>query len=258
MKPKSLILRTAGTNCDWETVAAFEKAGADAERVHVNRIVENPGLLDYYQILTIPGGFTYGDDIASGAVLANELMERFGEQLCRFRDRGKLILGICNGFQVLARTGLLPGFEGGKAEANLDRNDSGKFEDRWAYLKPDGEKCVFTGGIGDAIYLPVAHGEGKFVAPYGVMERLKKDRQVVFRYAGENGNPAGRKYPLNPNGSLDDIAGICDPTGRVFGLMPHPERHYMGLQHPRWTREGLRKHGDGLAIFRNAVDYAKG
>jgi len=255
-KPRVLILRAAGTNCDAETVAAFEAAGASADRVHVNRILEKPGILDEYRILTIPGGFTYGDDIAAGVVLANELTQRLGDGLYRFRDRGGLILGICNGFQVLVKTGLLPGNDGGRRVATLSGNDSGKFEDRWIYLEVAGDHCVFTKGMGGPVYIPVAHGEGKFVASGSAVRALEKGDQVVFRYALPDGKPANGVYPFNPNGSVADIAGIDDTTGRVLGLMPHPERHYTGVQHPQWTRRGLMDEGDGLPIFRNAARYA--
>jgi phosphoribosylformylglycinamidine synthase len=256
-KPRTLVLRTAGTNCDWETAAAWEKAGAVAERIHVNRIAENPALLHEFQILTIPGGFSYGDDVAAGAVFANELEQRFGEELYRFRDAGKLVLGICNGFQVLVRTGLLPGIGNGERVATLDGNDSGKFEDRWTYLMVDGARCAFTQGMKETVYFPVAHGEGRFVTSTPeILEALQDGDQIVFRYADKNGKPANGRYPLNPNGSQGDVAGICDPTGRILGMMPHPERHYLALQHPSWTREGLKEEGDGLAVFRSGVRYA--
>ncbi|MBM4083571.1 MAG: phosphoribosylformylglycinamidine synthase I [Planctomycetes bacterium] len=254
-RPKALILRTAGTNCDYETLYAFEKAGAAAERVHVNRIVEDKARLHKYHILALPGGFSYGDDIASGKVLANELICRLADDLCKFIADGKLVLGICNGFQVLAKAGFLPGFNSGQQDATLTYNDSNKFEDRWVYLKTVSSKSAFV-KEGDDIYLPVAHGEGKFVArDPSVLERIKANGQVVFRYVDPSGQPAG--YPWNPNGSTEHIAGICDPTGRILGLMPHPERHVEPTQHPRWTREGLKPEGDGFRLFRNAVEYCR-
>lgn len=256
-KPKAIVMRAAGTNCDAETAFALETAGAIAERVHVNRLTENPELLQEYSIAVIPGGFSYGDDVSAGAVFANELIKRLGEQLYRFSDDGKPILGICNGFQVLVKTGLLPGIVRGKRQVNLEANDSGKFEDRWTYLSTDGSKCIFTKGITGVVYAPVAHGEGKVVALGGIIDKLVENGQVVFRYAYENGEPAGGNYPENPNGSEDDIAGICDPSGTRLGLMPHPERHIKGHQHPRWYREGAKAEGDGVAIFRNAVRYAR-
>lgn len=255
MKPRVIILRTAGTNCDYETEYAFKLAGARAERVHINRLIEGSVRLDDYDILAIPGGFSYGDDISAGVLLANELRYKLRDQVERFIEEGKLIIGICNGFQVLVKTGLLPRFEGmeGKQLATLHLNDSAKFECRWVYLRLESDRCVFTKGLKPIIYLPVAHAEGKFIAPNDVLDKLEENGQVVFRYVDEEGRIAG--YPYNPNGSMRNIAGICDPTGRIFGLMPHPERYVWRYQHPRWTREELPEEGDGLAIFKNAVRY---
>ena len=255
-KVNVVILRTAGTNCDEETEFAFKKAGARAERIHINRILKNKHLLQDWQILVIPGGFTYGDDVAAGKILANEINAHLAEETRKFVDAGKLVLGICNGFQVLVKMGLLPGFEDSTdQEATLTFNDSGKFEDRWVYLKVVSAKSPFIddGGI---IYLPVAHAEGKFVpGDDDALARLKSQRQVIFQYVDEEGRPAG--YPCNPNGSVENIAGICDPTGRVLGLMPHPERYVEPTQHPRWTRQNpeAKGEGDGLIIFLNAVRF---
>jgi len=251
---RALILRAAGTNCDCETQYAFEKVGAQAERVHINRLIENPQRLAEYQVLCIPGGFTYGDDIAAGRILANQLRQRLGEELTRFQQAGKLILGICNGFQVLVKLGMLPGLDGlGRQQCTLSANDSNRYEDRWVYLAVEDSPSVFTQG-GGRIYLPVAHGEGKFVpADESVQAELGRRRLVVFRYVDAIGRRGD--YPVNPNGSVDDVAGICDPSGRVLGLMPHPERHLEPYHHPRWTREGLKPEGDGVAIFRNAVHF---
>jgi len=252
-KVRALVLRTAGTNCDWETVKALELAGAEASRVHINRVLEDHDSLDRHRILVIPGGFSYGDDIAAGTVLANEISNHLQEDLRRFVERGGLILGICNGFQVLVKARLLPGFDGAEQLVTLTNNDSNRFEDRWVYLRVESDKSAFLHG--DApIYLPVAHGEGKFVpADEAVMERLNKNRQVVLRYVQRDG--AKPSYPENPNGSVEDVAGICDETGQILGLMPHPERHIFPTQHPRWTREGLKPEGDGMQLFRNAVEY---
>ncbi len=249
-----LVLRTAGTNCDEETAYAFEKTGAKADRVHINRLVEKPGLLDRYHILALPGGFSYGDDIASGKLLANEIRHRIEDGMRGFVGEGRLILGICNGFQVLAKAGLLPGIRANQIEATLTFNDSGRFEDRWVVLKAEESPCVFV-RPGEDMYLPVAHGEGKFVVEEEVLADLERAGLIVFRYADAAGRP-GAGYPWNPNGSMADIAGICDPSGRVFGLMPHPERHVEPTQHPRWTRESLAEEGDGATLFRNAVQYA--
>lgn len=260
-KVKVLVLRAAGTNCDYETAFAFEYVGAKAKLCHINQLVNKEVRLRDYHILAIPGGFTYGDDIASGKILANELKYKLADELGRFIADGKLIIGICNGFQVLVKAGLLPGKDGmgEELEATLTTNDSGRYEDRWVYLKTLNSKhetlnskCVWTQGLDEIIYLPAAHGEGKFVPKDEVvLERLAAKGQIVFRYVDPNGNLAD--FPWNPNGSIGNIAGICDYTGRIFGLMPHPERHIFPTQHPRWTRGVVKKEGDGVVIFRNGV-----
>ena len=255
-KPKVIVLRTAGTNCDVETAFAFKKVGASPELVHINRLLSGEVSLDKYHILAIPGGFTYGDDIASGKILANEIKYKLKNSIVNFIKSGKLILGICNGFQVLVKSGLLPNISGdfGNIEVTLSINDSGKFEDRWVYLRSArGAKCIWTKGIDDTIYLPVAHAEGKFIPKNDkILALLKKNGQVVLSYCDKKGN--GREgYPANPNGSVDNIAGICDRSGRIFGLMPHPERHLFSTQHPRWTRMRKKKEADGLLIFQNGV-----
>lgn len=269
-----LVLIGYGINCDYETgdgfslvEKAFHTGGAETRRVHINDLIEGRDSLDGYQILVLPGGFSYGDDIASGKVLANKIKINLGEEIQRFIEEGKLIMGICNGFQVMVKAGLLPNFDGDykKQRATLTFNDSGRFEDRWVYLRNENDKCVFTRGV-DRVYLPVAHGEGKFFAEEDILEKLKDNNQVVFRYADEGGSPARGRFPYNPNGSLRDIAGICDPTGRIFGMMPHPERHLYFINHPRWTKEKERlkrqgipipEYGEGLQIFKNALRYVK-
>lgn len=260
MKPKVIVLRTAGTNCDKETAFAFESAGAETELVHINELSRGEKKLESYQILAIPGGFTYGDDIASGKILANELKFGMEDSLQKFIKDGKLILGICNGFQILVKAGLLPDLSGDfqTIEATLTLNDSNKFEDRWVCLKSGRGKCIWTRGIDGIIQLPVAHGEGKFIPKSRkVLNTLKKEGLIVLEYVDEAGIRKG--YPYNPNGSTENIAGICDRTGRIFGLMPHPERHINTYQHPTWTRikEIKSGKGDGLAIFVNGVDFAK-
>jgi phosphoribosylformylglycinamidine synthase I len=259
MKPKSLILTGYGINCDIETAHAFKLAGADAERVHLNDLINGARRLSDYHILAFPGGFSFGDDIASGKVLANMIKYNLGENIQEFIDAGKLIIGICNGFQAMVKMGLLPAFDGDYSaqEVTLTFNDSGRFEDRWVHLNANKRSnCVFTKGI-ETIYLPVRHGEGKFVAKNPqVFARLKKKNHIVFQYTDSEGKPAG--YPYNPNGSIDNIAAICDGTGRVFGMMPHPEAFQHRTNHPRWTREELPEEGAGIAIFRNAVEYVKG
>ena len=251
-KVRTLIIRAPGTNCDQETIFAFQQAGAEVSLVHVNQLIRHEEKLADYQILVIPGGFTYGDDIAAGKVLANELKLKLGEDIVRFIEGGKLILGICNGFQVLVKAGFLPELSnGGSPRLTLATNDSGKFECRWVYLRANKQSpCVFTRGI-ESLYLPVAHAEGKLV-PLGTLS----DVNIALYYADEQGNTEAG-YPYNPNGSVGNIAGICDASGRVFGLMPHPERHVRGTQHPQWTRSGAKKYGDGFQIFQNAVAWAK-
>jgi phosphoribosylformylglycinamidine synthase len=263
--PRALVLTGYGINCDWETAFAFEKAGAKARRVHINDLIDGHDKLDRYQILSFPGGFSYGDDISSGKVLANRVRTHLAEAITRFNDGGGLIIGICNGFQVVVKYGLLGSPEGPTQEqgSTLTYNDSNRYEDRWVHLHPEGNGCVFTRGIQE-LYLPVAHGEGKFFTDPQTLEGLEAAGCVVLRYADEEGEPAEGRFPWNPNGSLNDIAGVSDPTGRLFGLMPHPERHLHFTQHPHWPRiadayrrEGrpLPEEGHGMAIFRNAVTY---
>ena len=251
-KVKTLILRAPGTNCDGETAFAFEQAGAHTSSIHVNRLIRREERLEDYQIFVIPGGFSYGDDIAAGKVLANELNLKLAQELPKFIKAGGLILGICNGFQVLVKAGLLPKpSAGGEQSVTLTNNDSGKFECRWTYLTVnDKSPCVFTRGI-DRMQLPVAHGEGKLTADAGALT----NSNIVLTYSNAEGSDSIR-YPENPNGSERNIAGICDRSGRVFALMPHPERYIRGTQHPQWTRLGRRKYGDGFQIFRNAVKWA--
>ena len=256
MNPKALILRTAGTNCDYETAHAFQLAGAETALIHINQLIGGAAHLTDYQIMAIPGGFSYGDDISAGILLANELRHKLTEQLTEFVDSGKLILGICNGFQVLVRAGLLPRLNSQTAQqATLTMNTSAKFECRWIHLETHQSSCIFTRGLKPRIYLPVAHAEGRFTASAPVLNQLEANKQVVFRYvSADNTSP---EYPENPNGSSRHIAGICDTTGRIFGMMPHPERFLTRFNHPRWTREALPDDGDGLAIFQNAVDYTR-
>ena len=253
-KVKTLILRAPGTNCDAETAFAFQQAGAEVASVHVNQLIRHEKRLSDYQIMVIPGGFTYGDDISEGKILANELGLKLGEDIIKFVEGGGLILGICNGFQVLVKAGILPEpTDGDASRVTLTTNDSGKFECRWVHLSVNGESpCVFTRGI-ESMYLPVAHGGGKVAASTEVLPELN----VVLYYTDENGDKKAG-YPRNPNGSVGNIAGICDSSGRVFALMPHPERHIRGTQHPQWTRQGAREYGDGFQIFLNAVKWAQG
>ena len=252
-KPKVLIMRAAGTNCDRETEWAFQLAGAAPERVHVNELVRGTRALKEFQILVIPGGFSYGDDIAAGRVLAGELRHKLWDGLREFVARGKPVLGICNGFQVLVKSGLLP--FSGRQQVTLGWNDCGRFEDRWVHLNVEDSVSPLMRNLPAVIRLPVAHAEGKFIAAdNGVLGRLDRNKQVVFRYIAPSGERKG--YPWNPNGSVGNIAGICDESGLVLGMMPHPERCLLRYQYPDWQR--MSEKGDagvGFFIFRNVVEY---
>ena len=266
-----LVLRTAGTNCDEETAHAFELAGASVERLHMGVFLRQERQLDEFDILALPGGFSYGDDLGAGTVLASQLRTRLGEDLDEFVDSGRLVLGICNGFQVLVRLGILPGW-GGERCASLIENASGKFEGRWVELRVDGPSSPFLDFArqadspdGRLLRLPVAHKEGRFVlGDPGVLERLRQEGQIAFTYCRPaTAEDAAGAYPANPNGSTADIAGICNPRGNVLGLMPHPERFVHGLQDPLWTRdhtavreaslEDLSRAGQGFPLFESAV-----
>jgi phosphoribosylformylglycinamidine synthase len=262
-QPSVLILRAPGTNCDLETAFAFETAGAVAQRVHIQRLLENPKQLDDHQMLCIPGGFSYGDDVAAGKILAVQMQHHLAEVLTEFKQDGKLILGICNGFQVLIKSNLL--FEktpAGPAPATLTWNHSGIFDDRWVRLAVGESDSVFLKGI-ESMYLPIAHAEGRFVThDRETFDRLQSAGHFCLRYAPLDAERSPRYLedgvlapPDNPNGSMGNVAGACDATGRVLGLMPHPERHIDPTQHPRWTRGEAGCEGDGLAMFRNAVNF---
>ena len=260
MKPRVLVLSGCGINCERETAHAFglPAVGGAPDCVHLNDLVAQPDQLDDFHIMVIPGGFAFGDDIAAGVVLAVRLRYRLERPLSKFLADGKLLLGICNGFQVLVRLGVLPAARGNEweQEATLTTNDSAKFEDRWVHLQID-PACPspFVQGI-ERLYLPVRHGEGKFLTrDDDVLRTLRTNHQIAARYSGPRGGAA--PYPWNPNGSVDDVAAVCDPSGRVFGLMPHPEAYTHRTQHPRWTREALPEEGEGVAIFRNAVAFAR-
>jgi phosphoribosylformylglycinamidine synthase len=260
-QPRILILRAPGTNCDKEAAHAFAQAGGVPETLHVNRVLEAPRRLAEFQVLCIPGGFSYGDDIAAGRILGNQMQHHLSDALETFREAGKLILGICNGFQVLLKTNLLAIADERGPTATLTLNDSGHFETRWVRLGVEPGRCVFLSGV-QQMELPVAHAEGKFVARDDVVfGRMAATGQLVLRYTSGTGMPrlAGLAtqvpYPANPNGAMGDVAGICDGTGQVLGLMPHPERFVDPTQHPRWTREPRKGAGDGLQVFQNAVRY---
>lgn len=271
--PTALVVRTAGTNCDAELCRAFELAGARPLLVHVDRLVEDPSRIDDADLIGFPGGFSHGDDVASGRILAVKLRERLYPALRDAARRGVPMIGVCNGFQALVQVGLLPGPAAGAnwpddapppQTVALAHNAQARFVDRWVRVRPEFDSpCVWTRSISelwregerdcalrdDALVLPVAHGEGRFVAASdSVLAALRAGNQIALRYAD------------NPNGSTDDIAGICDPTGRIFGLMPHPERYLDWTLHPWWTRlpESMRMRATpGLLFFRDAVEAAR-
>jgi len=266
-KINTLVLTGYGLNCDHETAYAFELAGAKAHRIHINSLIDGSVTLEEFQILVFGGGFSWGDDHGAGVIQAVRMKTHIGDQLLEFIERGNLILGICNGFQTLVNLGLLPGFDHHykKRSVALTFNDCGNFRDQWVHLNIHlATPCIFTRGI-THIELPIRHGEGKFYTDQGTLDRLIMQNQVVMRYAMADGRQASGVFPYNPNGSLDDIAGICDPSGRIFGLMPHPEAFHHPTHHPDWTRiKELQKRQEvpmksfpasGIRIFQNAVEY---
>ena len=256
--PRALILRAPGINCERETFHAFEVAGARPEFVHVKRLRHEPELLDRFEIFAAPGGFAYGDDIASGRVLANELKHRVGDRLLAFIDRGGLVLGICNGFQMLVRLGLLPRSHGGGLiqQVALSHNLSDHYECRWVTLKSPKNRCAFVED-GLTIHVPAAHGEGRLDARDDALARLLDDEgYTAFVYVDEHGERTER-YPANPNGSPRAIAGLTDVSGRVLGLMPHPDRASLPFHSPHWRRQGLATRPDGLILFDSMVRLAR-
>lgn len=268
-KVKSIVITGNGTNCEMEMAHACRLAGSDeVDIVHISQLLYGEKLLDDYHFLNLPGGFLDGDDMGGAKAGANRIIhakvknsgDKLHDQFLRFIKDGKLILGICNGFQLIVKLGLLPGFDGDyrARSATLTFNDSGRFEDRWVYLKiNDRSPCVFTHGI-EGVYLPVRHGEGKFMTETDHhLERLHARNQIVLQYTDSGYRTAVMDYPENPNGSVDAIAGICDETGRLFGLMPHPEAYLHYTNHPRWTREKLPEEGMGLRIFQNAIEFIR-
>ncbi|MEE8424976.1 MAG: phosphoribosylformylglycinamidine synthase I [Elusimicrobiota bacterium] len=252
--PKVLILRTAGTNCDIETAAAFKAAGADPILVHIKELISKKTKLFDYAIIAIPGGFSYGDDIGAGRILANELRSQV-KDLRSFVRTGRPVIGICNGFQALVKAGLLPQTPSGDQVASLTFNDSNRFETRWVRLRINLQsQSLFIQDLPEIIELPVAHAEGKFVVRSPkVLESLKKNRSILMQYVDSEGKFAG--FPYNPNGSLFNIAAITNPEGNCLGMMPHPERYTTRYHHPNWTRQTFHKEGIGLEIFRNAVRF---
>ncbi|MEM2454482.1 MAG: phosphoribosylformylglycinamidine synthase subunit PurQ [Candidatus Bathyarchaeia archaeon] len=262
---KVCIIRVGGTNCDAETKRSFEDLNVKATIHHINELSRKKDLLFEYQILVFPGGFSYGDYVRAGAILAKIIMARIGAGIKAFVDEGRPILGICNGFQILIEAGLLPGLNGISEypEAALATNVPAGYRCMWVYLRHESSgKCAFTWLIhkGAILRIPVAHAEGRFILPKEkeeeFLKKLINNDQIVFRYCHENGDPAEGGFPANPNGSFYDIAGICSPDGTIFGLMPHPERAYYGWQLPDWTRMSrLPKYGDGRLIFESIIRY---
>jgi len=269
MKVKAIVITGNGTNCEMEMAHACKLAGADeVDIVHISSLLYGEKSLDDYHFLNLPGGFLDGDDLGSAKAGANRIQhaaiagrnEKLYDQFARFIRDGKLILGVCNGFQLMVKTGLLPGLDDDYTSqtVTLTYNDSGRFEDRWIYMTVDPESpCVFTRGI-RGLYLPVRHGEGKFLTrDQSIMDRLSRERLIALQYSDRNCQKPTMAYPDNPNGAMEGVAGICNHTGRIFGLMPHPEAFLHYTNHPRWTRETLPEEGMGLAVFKNAVDFIR-
>lgn len=268
-KIRALVLAGNGINCEVEMAHACQLAGCEeVDIVYIYDLLSGEVRLEDYHFLNLPGGFLDGDDLGSAKAMANRLKfarvagkgERLEEAIYRFIQDGKVILGVCNGFQLMVKAGLIPALGGkyGQQEVTLTFNDSGKFEDRWVHLKVNPQSpCIFTRGL-EKLYLPVRHGEGKFIPrEEQVLTALENKKLIVLQYTGPDYKEATMEYPWNPNGSVAAIAGICDESGRLFGLMPHPEAYLYPYNHPRWTREQVPDEGMGLALFKNAVNYLK-
>jgi len=284
MKPKALVLQAQGSNRDFDVIEALTLAGADAIGIPLNELRIHKTLLSDFQLLVIPGGFSYADALGAGKLLALDLASYFAEEIPAFVDSSKPVIGICNGFQALVKSGILPGNNviarrvlsptkqspvksdvierEGIASGYRPRNDGatltfnaqGHFECRWSTLQPVSQKCIWTKGLDDLIECPIAHGEGNFqTSELFPLSSFIENDQIALTYTHPNGTPANGEYPINPNGSIQDIAGICNPQGNVLGMMPHPENHIHSYQHPQWTR-GVKGHS-GLALFRNGVRY---
>lgn len=267
MTPKVLVITGYGINCEEEIAYCFNKTGGQAEIVHINDLIDSRKKMSDYQILAIPGGFAYGDDTGAGNALSNRIRNHLNDEILSFIEKDKLAIGICNGFQMITNLGLVPATKNqyGKREVVLMWNTSARYECRWIHVKNTSKKCVWTRNI-DTLLLPVAHGEGNFYAEPGILTEMKNNDQIALKYVKEDGSPANTEFPYNPNGALEDIAGITDPSGRLFGLMPHPERLHSFLNHPTWTleKELISRQektpsfeGEGLQIFRNAIEYFK-
>ncbi len=260
MKPRVLIITGYGVNCEAESAAAWEKAGAAPSLVHLHDLLENPSILHNHGALMFIGGFSFGDHMGSGHVLALRIRQRMRGRLEKFIGEGRLILGVCNGFQVMVKLGLLPGFDNDHftQRVALMQNDCGTFQNLWVRVAFEpGSPCVFTRGL-VPMDLPIRHGEGKiFTHDKTLAQRIEESKVAACRYVDPVTNLPTMTFPCNPNGSINAIAGLCDPTGRIFGLMPHPEAYIFPENHPHWQRQrlagALPDEGLGLAIFRNAV-----
>lgn len=265
-KPGTLVLTGYGINCEEETAFAFNTAGSSVRIIHINDLIDNNKILDQYQVLVFPGGFSYGDDTGSGKALANRMKNNLFEDIRKFIDRDTLTLGICNGFQVLVNLGLLPLINrfDGTAQTALEYNESFRYQCRWVDVMVEKDSpSVFTRNI-DRMHIPVAHGEGNFYAPENIITKIESMNLVSMRYIKSDGTRAKSEFPYNPNGAMNDIASICSPDGRIMGMMPHPERGIFFTQRDDWTllkekyiREGkdIPVYSDGLTLFKNAVDY---
>lgn len=265
MSLKAIVITGYGINCEEETAKCFELSGAEAKIVHINDLIENPSQLSQYQIMAFPGGFSYGDDTGSGNAMANKIRNNINDEMLKFAQEDKLIIGICNGCQIVSNLGLAPATDQkyGERQVALMNNAHARYECRWVYTKNTSKKCIWTRDI-DILHVPIAHGEGNFYMEDETLKKLIENDQIAFRYVTPDGAEANQVFPHNPNGALHDIAGICDPTGRIFAYMPHPERFNSftnkegwQLEKERLLREGkpLPTQGDGLQIFKNAVNY---
>ena len=267
MKPKALIITGYGINCEEETAKCFNQTGSIAEIVHINDLIDGSKKLSKYQIIAFPGGFSYADDTGSGNALANKIRNNMEDDFLKFIQKDHLVIGICNGMQIMANLGLIPAADKKYRErqAALMHNATARLECRWIWLKNSSKKCIWTRGI-DMLHVPIAHGEGNFYTDAKTLKNMETNDQIVFKYVKENGSPSNGKYPFNPNGAMEDISGVCDPTGRLFAMMPHPERFNSFTNEDGWeikkealirTGEKIPKKGAGLKIFENAAKYFK-
>lgn len=267
MSIKIAVITGYGINCEEETAHCFDQAGGKSEIIHINSLINKEKNLKNYNILAFPGGFSYGDDTGSGNALANKIKNNLSQEILQFAKSDKLIIGICNGFQILTNLGLVPATDEAydNRQSILMHNASVRYQCRWIYVKNISKKCIWTKGI-DQLHLPIAHGEGNFFIEKNILNQMKKNDQIVLKYVTENGKDAKGKFPDNPNGAMEDIAAICDPSGRIFGLMPHPERFNSFTNEDGWplkkeflirAGKSLPTEGDGMQIFKNAIKYFK-